>query len=281
MEEAGQRRPAPQAGGAVVNSFIKGLRNGLPIGLGYLSVSFTFGIMAVSQGIPVWAAVLISMTNLTSAGQFQGLEVIAAGGGLAEMALTQLVINLRYALMSLSLSQKFDRRVGLADRLGIAFFNTDEIFAVASSQIDPIGRRFCYGLAAAPYVGWAGGTALGALAGSLLPASVRSALGIAIYGMFLAIFIPPAKKSRAVLAVVLTAVGLSCVFQWAPFFRRLSGGFAVILCTVAAAALGAVLFPVGSGPEGSSAEALAEASAQAGTGDDADGGRAEEGGKAS
>lgn len=249
MAEAGQRQPSAQSCGAVVNSFTKGLRNGVPIGLGYLSVSFTFGIMAVSQGMPVWAAVLISMTNLTSAGQFQGLDVIVAGGGMAEMALTQLVINLRYALMSLSLSQKFDRRVTLADRLGIAFFNTDEIFAVESCQIDPIGRRFCYGLAVAPYIGWAGGTALGALAGSLLPASVQSALGIAIYGMFLAIFIPPAKKSRPVLAVVLTAVALSCVFKWVPFFRGLSGGFAVILCTVVAAGLGAVLFPVEDGLE--------------------------------
>ena len=228
----------------VSNSFRKGLRNGLPIGLGYLSVSFTFGIIAVSQGIPVWAAILISMTNLTSAGQFQGLEVIAAGGAMAEMALCQLVINLRYALMSLSLSQKCDRKVTRADRFGIAFFNTDEIFAVASSQIDPIGRRFCYGLAVAPYIGWAGGTALGALAGSLLPASVQSALGVAIYGMFLAIFIPPAKKSRPVLVVVLTAVALSCVFKWVPAVNQVSGGFAVIICTIVAAALGAFLFPV-------------------------------------
>lgn len=263
MAEAGQRRPAPQAGGAAGGSFKKGLRNGLPIGLGYLSVSFTFGIMAVAQGLPVWAAVLISMTNLTSAGQFQGLDVIAAGGGMAEMALTQLVINLRYALMSLSLSQKLDRRVTPADRLVVAFFNTDEIFAVASSQIDPIGRRFCYGLAVAPYIGWAGGTALGALAGSLLPASVRSALGIAIYGMFLAIFIPAAKKSRAVLAVVLTAVALSCVFRWVPLFRGLSGGFAVILCTVIAAALGALLFPVQDSPPKAADEGLSEGTSRA------------------
>lgn len=244
MEESPQRDAAPEAARAVSNSFVKGFRNGLPIGLGYLSVSFTFGIIAVSQGIPVWAAVLISMTNLTSAGQFQGLEVIAAGGAMAEMALCQLVINLRYALMSLSLSQKFDRGVTRGHRFGIAFFNTDEIFAVASSQIDPIGPRFCSGLAVAPYIGWAGGTALGALAGSLLPASVQSALGVAIYGMFLAIFIPPAKKSRPVLIVVLTAVALSCVFKWVPIVNQISGGFAVILCTVAAAALGALLFPL-------------------------------------
>ena len=147
--------------------------------------------------------------------------------------------------MSLSLSQKFDKSVTPAHRLGIAFFNTDEIFAVASSQVGPVGRRFCYGLAVAPDIGWAGGTALGALAGGLLPASVQSALGIAIYGMFLAIFIPPAKKSQAVLTVVLAAVACSCLFRWAPVLREVSSGFAVIICTLAAAGLGALLFPAG------------------------------------
>ena len=248
MAESGRQGAAAscaETGLSPVNSFSKGFKNGIPIGLGYLSVSFTFGIMAVAQGIPVWAAILISMTNLTSAGQFQGLDVMAAGGSYLEMGLTQLVINLRYALMSLSLSQKFDKSVTPAHRLGIAFFNTDEIFAVASSQVGPVGRRFCYGLAVAPYIGWAGGTALGALAGGLLPASVQSALGIAIYGMFLAIFIPPAKKSRAVLTVVLAAVACSCLFRWAPVLREVSSGFAVIICTLAAAGLGALLFPVG------------------------------------
>ena len=251
MEESA-KRPTAAAGenrkeALSVNSFRKGFRNGLPIGLGYLSVSFTFGLMAVAQGIPIWAAVMISMTNLTSAGQFAGLDVIAAGGSLAEMGLVQLVINLRYALMSLSVSQKFDRQVTTVHRLCIAFFNTDEIFAVESCQPDLIGRRFCYGLAVAPYIGWAGGTALGAVAGSLLPGSVQSALGIAIYGMFLAILIPPAKKSRPVCIVVLTAVALSCLFKWVPLLNRLSSGFVIIICTVAAAALGAILFPVRTG----------------------------------
>ena len=116
------------------NRFSKGLRDGVPIGLGYLSVSFTFGMMAVGAGLPVWAAVLISMVNVTSAGQFAGLSLLTAGAPCFEMALTQLVINLRYALMSLSLSQKLDRSVGLLDRLVISFCNTDEIFAVASNQ---------------------------------------------------------------------------------------------------------------------------------------------------
>lgn len=128
------------------NSFKKGLKDGLPIALGYLSVSFTFGMMAVEGGLPVFTAVLISMTNLTSAGQFAGLDLILAGGAYLEMALTQLVINIRYALMSVSLSQKLHKSVNLLDRFLIAFSNTDEIFAVASGQKGEVGKNICMGL---------------------------------------------------------------------------------------------------------------------------------------
>ena len=228
----------------IINRFSKGIHDGVPIALGYLSVSFTFGMMAVSMGLPVWAAVLISMTNLTSAGQFAGLSLIVYGAPLAEMALTQLVINLRYALMSLSLSQKLHRSVNLADRLILSFGNTDEIFAVASSQAGEIGKRYLYGLIFTPYLGWSAGTLLGAIAGTQLPAIVSSALGIAIYAMFLAIIIPPAKKHRAVLLVVLLAIGLSCIFRWVPLFSGLSSGFAIILCTLVAAIAGAIFHPI-------------------------------------
>lgn len=226
------------------NSFRTGLRDGLPIALGYFPVSFTFGMLAISQELPAFQAVLISATNLTSAGQFAGLTVIAAGASLLEMALTQLVINLRYALMSLSLSQKLDSRVTLLQRCIVAFGNTDEIFAVASSKPGTIGARYLYGLILGPVLGWTGGTLAGAVASGLLPAMVQSALGVAIYGMFIAIVVPPARQFRPVLAVVLIALALSCGFAWLPVLRQVSAGFAIIFCTVLAAGAGALLFPL-------------------------------------
>ena len=227
----------------VQNNYSQGLRDGIPIGLGYLSVSFAFGISAVAAGVPVWGAALISMTNVTSAGQLAGLSLIAAGATLTEQALTQLVINLRYALMSLSLSQKLAPEVGLPDRLFMAFLNTDEVFAVASSQPGRVGRRYFFGLMLAPYLGWSAGTVIGGLAGAVLPMAARSALGIAIYGMFLAIIIPPAKKIPAVRRVLLLAVALSCLIAWTPLSRVVSSGFSIILCTLLAAGAGAWLFP--------------------------------------
>lgn len=227
-----------------INRYADGIRDGIPIGLGYLSVSFTFGMMAVSTGMPVWAAVAISMTNLTSAGQFAGLSMIAACASYFEVALTQLVINIRYALMSLSLSQRLDRNTKTLGRLGISFGITDEIFAVASTKEGRVGKRYMAGLIAVPYLGWALGTLLGAAAGTLLPPAVQSALGIAIYGMFLAIIVPAAKKSFPVFAVALTAVALSCIFRWVPGLNQISSGFVIIICSVLAAGTGAILFPV-------------------------------------
>ena len=226
------------------NRFAKGLRDGVPIALGYLSVSFTFGMMAAAGGLPTAFIVAISMTNLTSAGQFAGLSLMLSGGAYAEMALAQLVINLRYALMSLSLSQRLDAGMTTPWRALLAFGNTDEIFAVASSQPGEIGRAYLTGLICLPYVGWAGGTLLGAAAGALLPALLTDALGIAIYGMFLAVILPPARSRRSVRLVVVAAAVMSCILRYAPAFSSISGGFSIILCAVSAAALGAWRFPV-------------------------------------
>lgn len=225
--------------------FWKGVRHGVPIALGYLSVSFSFGILAVRMGLSPLEATVISMTNLTSAGQAAGISIIAAGSSYLEMALTQLTINLRYGLMGISLSQKLDADFNTPRRLITSFGITDEIFAVASSQEGKISPRYLYGMIGIAFLGWSGGTFLGAAAGEILPAALTNALGLALYGMFLAIIIPPARKSRGVLAAVLLAAGLSTVFHYLlPF---VTGGFALILCAVSAAAAAALLAPVKEG----------------------------------
>ena len=216
--------------------FRRGIRHGIPIALGYVSVSFAFGMKAVASGLTVIQAVLISMTNLTSAGQVAALPLMAGGAALTEMALTQLTINLRYALMSLSLSRKLDGTMGTLQRMIFSFANTDEIFAVASSQPGKVGKAYLYGLIITPWFGWSLGT--------LLPEFVRNALGIALYGMFLAIILPPAREQKSVRAVVLMAVALSLCFHYVPGLKSISSGFAIIICAVAAAAAGAVLYPV-------------------------------------
>lgn len=231
------------------NKIQRGIRDGIPIAVGYFSVSFTFGMMAVQSGISPFHAVLISLLNLTSAGQFAGLTVIVSNASLMEMALTQLVVNIRYALMSVSLSQKLDDLVKMRSRLLIAYGNTDEIFAVASSKPGTVGAKYLYGLILLPVLGWVGGTLAGAVASTLLPGTVISALGVALYGMFIAIVVPPAKEHKEVRTVVLIALLLSCAFYYLPVLRQVSSGFMIIICTVAAASVGAVLFPLKEGEE--------------------------------
>ena len=221
-----------------------GVRTGLPVGMGYFSVSFGFGAMAAAQGVRALDATLISVSNLTSAGQFAGLTLIVAAATLWEMVLTQLVINSRYALMSLALSQRMGEKIGFLPRLLIAFFNTDEIFALAMARREPLTVPFLLGLGTLPMLGWTGGTLFGALAGSVLPGSIRTALGVMLYGMFIAIVVPPAKEERPVLITVLLALMFSCLFTWMPGLRQVSAGISIVICTVAAAAVCAALFPI-------------------------------------
>ena len=226
------------------SEFKKGVHTGLPVGLGYFSVSFGFGAMAIAQGLKALDATLISATNLTSAGQFAGLTLIVAMGTLWEMVMTQIVINSRYSLMSLALSQRMGQRIGFLPRLFIAFFNTDEIFALAMARREPLTVPFLLGLGTLPFFGWTGGTLMGALAGSVLPPDIRAALGVMLYGMFIAIVIPPAKKEKPVLMAVILALILSCLFAWLPALKTVSAGISIVLCTVAAAAVAAIFFPV-------------------------------------
>ena len=224
--------------------FKNGLKDGIPIALGYLSVSFGFGITAVNGGISPFYAVLISLTNLTSAGQVAGLSVILSLGTLLEMALTQLTINIRYFLMSISLSQKLDRSFTLPHRLLASFGVTDEIFGVASSKRGTVTPIYMYGLILLPFIGWSLGTLLGAVAGNILPADINKALGIAIYGMFVAIVLPPAKRDKGVLVSALIAIAVSLALAFAPIFSIITSGFAIIISAIVAAVIAAILFPI-------------------------------------
>jgi len=223
------------------SEFGKGMIAGIPIGLGYLSVSFGFGIMAAGAGLSAFEAFMISLTNLTSAGQAQGVSIIAAGGTLIEMALVQLIINIRYALMAISLSQKLDDSFTFPKRLLAAYGITDEIFAVCWAVKGTLKPNFMYGITLISTIGWVTGTFLGAAAGEILPAEITAALGLVLYGMFLAIIIPPARKEKSILIVVITAAALSCICKY--LVPGLSGGFAVIMCALVASAVGALLFP--------------------------------------
>lgn len=229
---------------AMKKDFYIGLKRGYPIALGYVPVSFTFGLMAVSGGLPVWLAVFISMSNLTSAGQFAGTNLILQGAGMMEITLTTFVINIRYMLMSLSLTQRLGKDMTLLKRLVIAFGITDETFSVASMEKGRLSFPYLFGLILLPFLGWSLGTALGAVICSALPSTLSSAMGIALYAMFIAIIIPPAKKSFPVIMILLISITVVCLLRYIPVFHFISSGFRVILATIAGAGIGAFLFPI-------------------------------------
>lgn len=224
-------------------SFAYGAKCGIPILLGYIAVSFTFGIAATASGLKPLQAIIMSATNFTSAGQFAALSVIAGGETYIELALTQLVINLRYCLMSSALSQKFDKNSKIVHKLIFAFGNTDEVFGVASMQEDCLSAPFCYGLLSTGLIGWVIGTAIGAFCGNILPESVLSALGVALYGMFIAIIVPPARHSKTLTSIIAISMILSTVFTKVPFLKEISSGFRIIILTVVISAVFAILFP--------------------------------------
>ena len=226
-----------------MSEYKRGLRYGIPIAVGYLSVSFTFGIMAVSYGFAWWQAVVISLFTVTSAGQFAGIHVMLVPGQYIEMLVSQLTINIRYSFMSLSLSQKVDSRFKGIYRWLLGFFMTDEIYAVASAEKE-VSRSFFAGLSTLPLLGWTFGTMAGALLGNVLPESLMSALSLAIYGMFVAIVAPVMKKDKAAALVAVLAAGFSCAFKFLPMLNQVSSGLVISICAILAAIIGAVFFPV-------------------------------------
>lgn len=224
--------------------FKEGIRDGMPICLGYISVSMAFGLTAVKAGMPIWATVLISLTNLTSAGQFAGTNLLLAQSSYIELILTTFVINIRYFLMSLSISQKVDKQFGMKERLISSFGVTDEVFAVSMQRRSELSFSYMLGLIATPILGWTGGTLIGAVATSLLPAALTDAMGIALYGMFIAIIVPPAREHKSVLFAVLVAIAGSFAFTYIPFLSAFSGGWSVIIITIVVSAMAAWLFPI-------------------------------------
>ena len=226
-----------------MKEFKRGLVAGIPIALGYLSVSFTVGIMGATLGLYVWQTVLISMTCLTSAGQLAGIGIMIHPNQYMQMLLSQLTINIRYSFMSVSLSQKADGKFTGIWRWLFGFFVTDEIFAVCVQE-NELKRSYMAGTACLPWFGWAGGTLLGAALGSILPDRVMSALSVAIYAMFVAIVVPEMKKSKAVIWVVAVAVALSCAFYYVPVLSGISSGITISVCAIVAAVIGALAFPV-------------------------------------
>ena len=223
--------------------FMSGLKAGFPIGLGYLSVSITFGIMAVSAGLYWWQALLISMLTLTSAGQVASLSVIINPGRYLELLISQATINVRYCFMSIALSQKTDSKFKGLYKWLLGFFITDEIFAVAMTK-KQVSKTFFFGLGVLPYLGWALGTFTGAILGGILPESVMIALGLAIYGMFIAIIVPPMKDDKTIILAVVIASLLSCGFYFLPYLKEVPIGIAISLCAVVAALICAFVFPV-------------------------------------
>ncbi|MCF0225055.1 MAG: AzlC family ABC transporter permease [Fibrobacter sp.] len=225
-------------------NFYKGVKDGFPIGIGYFAVSFSFGIAA--SKVLSWPFVtLISMTNLTSAGQFAGLQIMAdAAGTLLEMIIATFFINLRYSLMAISLSQKVSASFTTPKRILLATGITDEIYAVSMAQQQAVTPRYFLGLMLLPYLGWSMGTLSGAVCGEILPGLVTNALGIALYGMFIAIVVPQMKINRPTSIAVAIAIALSLAFKYVPALNGVTVGFAIIICALVASIVAAILFPV-------------------------------------
>lgn len=224
------------------SNFLFGARDGIPIALGYLAVSFSFGMTASTEGVPIWVSVMLSALNMTSAGQFSALTLMCKSAPLLEVAAATFVINIRYLLMSIVLSQKVEK-MPLAKRMLISFGVTDEIFTVSSTKPKKVGFSYMMGLILVPYLGWALGTLVGALMGEWLPEAVSSALSVSLYAMFIAIFLPPAREEKSVGFAVAVAVILASILKWVNIFQGISSGWAVILASVPAALLAALLFP--------------------------------------
>ena len=224
--------------------YARGLKAGIPIGMGYLAVAFTLGIAAKNAGLTAFQATLTSFLINASAGEFVGFTLIGAGASYLEVAIMELVANARYLLMSFSLSQKLSPKTGVLHRMLIGWYVTDEVFGVSISAPGYLNPFYTYGAISLACPGWAIGTCLGVIVGNILPASLVSSLSVGLYGMFIAIFVPPSKTSKVIAGLVLVSMALSFAFNRIPVFDGVSSGIKTIILTVAISAAAALLFPI-------------------------------------
>lgn len=224
--------------------FGRGMRDGIPIGMGYFAVSFTLGIAAKKAGFSALQASVMSATMLASAGQFAAIQLITSGAGFVEMVMTQIVVNLRYLLMSSALSQKVRRDKPFFHRFLMAYGVTDEVFGISTAAPGRLHPAYMYGAVTMAAPGWVLGTLCGAVVGMILPARVMSALNVALYGMFMAVVIPPSRKSRIIAGVVVVSMAASAAFSLIPGLRQVPSGFQMMILTVLVAGAAAALFPV-------------------------------------
>ena len=220
-----------------------GIRDGMPIGIGYAAVAFSLGIAMRNAGMNAFQGFLISMLNMASAGEYAGVQVIMADAAYIEMALVTLIANARYMLMSTALSQRFSEKTAFFHRLIVGYCITDELFGIAINQEGYLNPFYYYGALLVAIPGWSFGTALGIIAGNVLPARIVSALSVALYGMFLAIIIPPARKDKIVAATVISGFALSWCAPYIPFLKDLNAGMKTIVLTLVIASLAAYFFP--------------------------------------
>lgn len=225
-------------------NYVEGMRGGIPIALGYLAVSFTLGIAAKKAGITAIQATIMSFTNSTSAGEFVAISAICVGTTYTEMAVMQAIINMRYLLMSCVLSQKIDEKFSVIHRFIMGFGVTDEIFAISAARPGSLNPYYTYGAMSLAIPAWSLGTFLGVVMGTVLPANIVSALSIALYGMFIAIVIPPAKDNKIIAGVVAVSMLASFIFANVKILSAISSGMRVVILTVIIAGVCAVLFPV-------------------------------------
>lgn len=221
-----------------------GFRDGVPIGLGYLAVSFSLGIAAKNAGLNAFQSFIASMLCNASAGEYAGFTVIAANAAFIEMAVITLVANARYMLMSCSLSQRLHSDTPFIHRFIMGFYTTDELFGIAVAREGYLNPYYTYGAVLIASPCWGIGTALGTVAGNLLPVSIVKALSVALYGMFLAVIIPPARRNRIVAVIVAVCFAASYGASVLPGISQLSEGTRTIILTVVIAGAAAVLFPV-------------------------------------
>lgn len=224
--------------------FVKGMKAGVPIALGYFAVAIALGISAVSAGIPAIAAALASLLNNASAGEYIAFTLIAAQASYSELIAMEGVANSRYLLMSAALSQKLEPSTSTLKRLLLGFTVTDEIFGVSMMQEGRLSPYFTYGTFVVATTGWTAGTLFGAIMGSVLPSAVVTALGVGLYGMFISVFVPEAKKNKVVACLVLISFALSALFEYAPYIRELSSGIRIIILTVLISLGAAIICPI-------------------------------------